>query len=64
MLSINSRAHHGADFYGRPRNEGTVTVVREEWTVPPTYAFGENQVVPLRADETVRWRVADRTNPG
>jgi dihydroorotase len=56
-------SHHGADFYGRPRNEGTVTLVREEWTVPPTYAFGDHEVVPLRAGETVRWRVADGENP-
>jgi len=57
-------SHHGADFYGRARNEGEVTLVREEWTVPPTYAFGDHEVVPLRAGENVRWRVADRTNPG
>ncbi len=57
-------SHHGADFYGRARNEGILTLVREEWTVPTTYAFGDYEVVPLRAGETVRWRVADRTNSG
>jgi dihydroorotase len=57
-------SHHGADFYGRARNEGSLTLVREEWTVPTTYAFGDHEVVPLRAGETVRWRVADRTNSG
>jgi dihydroorotase len=57
-------SHHGADFYGRPRNEGEVVLVREEWTVPTTYAFGDHEVVPLRAGETVRWRVADRTISG
>jgi dihydroorotase len=55
---------HGADFYGLPRNEGTLTLVREDWTVPPTYAFGDAKVVPLCADGTVRWRVAERENPG
>jgi dihydroorotase len=55
---------HGADFYGLPRNQGTVTLVREDWTVPPAYAFGEAEVVPLRAGGTVRWRVAERENPG
>lgn len=53
---------HGADFYGVPRNGGTVTLVRQEWTVPPTYAFGDHEVVPLRAGETVHWQVAKRTN--
>ena len=50
---------HGADFYGLPRNRETVTLTREEWTVPATYAFGAEQVVPLRAGETVRWRVVE-----
>src|SRR5262249_5322893 len=48
---------HGADFYGLPRNHETITLTREEWTVPAAYAFGAEQVVPLRAGETVRWRV-------
>jgi dihydroorotase len=55
---------HGADFYGLPRNEGAVTLVREEWTVPPTFAFGDAEVVPLRAGGTVRWRVVETENPG
>ncbi len=59
-----SASHHGADFYGLARNEGEVVLVREEWAVPMTYAFGDHEVVPLRAGETVRWRVADRTIPG
>ena len=57
-------SHHGADFYGRARNEGEVVLVREEWTVPTTYAFGGHEVVPLRAGETIRWRVADEMKSG
>jgi dihydroorotase len=49
---------HGADFYGLPRNADRITLRREAWTVPAEYAFGEHTVVPLRAGETVRWRVA------
>jgi dihydroorotase len=56
-------SHHGADFYGRPRNGGTVTLVREKWTVPSAYAFGDAEVVPLRAGGTIRWRVADAHDP-
>ncbi len=48
----------GADFYGLPRNAGRVTLRRETWTVPERLAFGEGALVPLRAGETVRWRVA------
>lgn len=50
-------SHHGADFYGLPRNRDTVTLVREEWTVPAEYAFGGETVVPLNAGATMHWRV-------
>ena len=51
-------SHHGADFYGRSRNEGEIELVREEWSVPSVYPFGDAEVVPLRAGQTVRWRLA------
>ena len=49
---------HGADFYGLPRNSGTLTLRRESWTVPESYAFGEAQLKPLRGGETLAWKVA------
>ena len=30
----------GADFYGLPRNTGTITQKRESWTPPESFAFG------------------------
>jgi dihydroorotase len=48
---------HGPAFYGLPANEGTVTLVREQWTVPEAYAFGASEVVPMWAGETLQWRV-------
>jgi dihydroorotase len=50
-------SHYGADFYGLPRNATTVTLVREPWTVPERLRFGDTTLVPLRAGETLRWRV-------
>jgi dihydroorotase len=47
----------GARFYGLPQNEDTVTLERQDWTVPADYPFGPDSVVPLRAGETLRWRV-------
>ena len=47
---------HGADFYGLPRNRREIRLVREPWTVPDAYDFGEKRVRPLRAGETVAWR--------
>ena len=50
---------HGADFYGLPRNTGKIRLVRQEWRVPESYAFGEDTVVPMRAGESLAWRLAD-----
>jgi len=48
----------GADFYGLPRNTDRVTLERAPWTVPAEYPYGADTIVPLRAGETLRWRVA------
>jgi dihydroorotase len=47
----------GADFYGLPRNTETVTLKRENWTPPESFAFGEAQLKPLRSGETLAWRL-------
>jgi dihydroorotase len=48
---------HGADFYGLPRNPGTITLTRESWTPPESYAFGEAQLKPLAGGEPLAWRM-------
>jgi dihydroorotase len=48
-------------FYGLPVNSGTVTLARAEWTVPDSYEFGEDRVVPMWAGATLRWQVVERT---
>jgi dihydroorotase len=50
-------ARFGADFYGLPRNEGNVELVRESWNVPASYPFAGGSVVPMRAGETIHWRL-------
>jgi dihydroorotase len=45
----------GADFYGLPRNRGTVTLDRREQVVPAELPFGGATIVPLCAGETLRW---------
>ncbi len=49
---------YGADFYGLPRHPDTITLKRESWTVPARLTLGPDTLVPLRAGEVVRWRVA------
>jgi dihydroorotase len=51
-------SHHGADFYGLPRNSGTITLLPEPWEVPARYPFGAGELVPLRAGERIAWRLA------
>ncbi|MGO0307990.1 dihydroorotase [Endozoicomonas acroporae] len=48
---------NGPDFYGLPRNHDTITLVKEDWVMPESIAFGDNRVKPLRAGETVSWRL-------
>jgi dihydroorotase len=48
----------GAAFYGLPANKDSITLVREEWTVPKTLKFGKDELVPLRAGETLSWKLA------
>ena len=47
----------GPRFYGLPVNQDTITLVRQEWTVPETLPFGRDQLVPLRAGETLPWKL-------
>jgi len=51
-------SEHGAAFYGLPQNRGSVTLVRSDWTVPETLPFGSEPLVPLRAGETIPWKLA------
>ncbi|QJD58638.1 dihydroorotase [Pseudomonas sp. gcc21] len=50
---------NGPDFYGLPRNTDRITLVRESWNAPHTLPFGGQSVVPLRAGETINWRVVE-----
>ena len=48
---------YGADFYGLPRNSGQITLQRQTWTPPESYAFGEAALKPLAAGEPLAWRM-------
>ncbi len=52
-------SERGADFYQLPRNTGTVTLNKVNWTVPASYEFGSDQLVPMRANETIRWKLVN-----
>jgi dihydroorotase len=48
---------YGADFYGLPRNQDQITLVKESWQVPAEMEFGDDVLVPLRAGQSVQWRM-------
>jgi dihydroorotase len=48
----------GADFYGLPRHDAAITLLKEVW-VPPAYLdFGDGALVPYRGGEPVAWRLS------
>jgi dihydroorotase len=49
---------HGPDFYGLPRNSGTVTLKREAWTLPEELPLGQAGIKPLCGGETLAWQLA------
>ena len=49
---------NGPDWYGLPRNSGTITLARQDWVVPDSYPYiSSDSIVPLRAAETLSWKM-------
>ena len=53
---------NGADFYGLPHNQGTITLRRESWMTPESFAFGTGRLKPLRSGETLSWKLVNSTS--
>ncbi|AMN47657.1 dihydroorotase [Steroidobacter denitrificans] len=54
-------AERGADFYGLPRNTSFITLERATWMPPPAYRFDQDELVPFRAGESIRWRLVEES---
>jgi len=52
-------SHRGADFYRLPRNRDRLVLERTAWTAPAELPFGEHRIVPMRAGESIAWRLVD-----
>ncbi len=48
---------NGPAFYNLPRNEGTITLTRESWTLPATVPMGDTQLVPLNGGQQINWKM-------
>ena len=51
-------SRRGAAFYRLPANRGTIALEDDAWEAPGEYPLGGESVVPLRAGEQLRFRLA------
>ncbi|MBE9564680.1 MAG: dihydroorotase [Proteobacteria bacterium] len=49
---------NGPDFYGLPRNNKTITLIKEDWSIPDEYPLGSESLVPFLAGQTISWKLA------
>ncbi|TGN37962.1 dihydroorotase [Marinobacter confluentis] len=49
---------NGADFYGLPRNQDTITLIKTPWQMPESLPLADGDIVPLKAGEKLQWQVA------
>lgn len=47
----------GAEFYGLPRNTEQVRLRRQPQSIPASLSFGDSDLVPLRAADTLSWQL-------
>lgn len=50
-------SHYGPAFYGLTRNSDEITLIKQDWQAPVELPFGSDIIVPLRAGETLRWKL-------
>jgi dihydroorotase len=50
---------NGPDFYGLPRNTKQITLIKDEWSVPAHYGYGDDKLIPFRAGESMRWKLKE-----
>ncbi len=48
---------HGPDFYRLPRNTQRITLRKQSWVLDKELVFGEQHIVPLKAGDTLHWKV-------
>lgn len=53
----NFASVYGSDFYGLTRNTDKITLRKESWLVPESIPFADDVLVPLRAGQTIAWRL-------
>ncbi|MCX7115639.1 MAG: dihydroorotase [Gammaproteobacteria bacterium] len=52
-------SEHGANFYHQPLNTGSLILKREPQLIPLSLPFGDHQVIPMKAGESLSWSTYD-----
>jgi dihydroorotase len=53
---------YGPDFYGLPLNQDNIVLQKTPWEVPASYPLGAEKVIPMRAAETISWKLVRQTD--
>ena len=48
----------GCDFYNLPRNQSSITLMKNPWLVAASFPFGDGTLIPYRAGESIQWRIS------
>jgi dihydroorotase len=48
---------YGPDFYQLPRNTDKITLSKQSWLVPEAIPFADDVLVPLRAGQSIAWKL-------
>jgi dihydroorotase len=51
----------GATFYQLPINTNKMTLIKVPHTIPEKLSFGDTQLIPMKAGETVFWQIQQPT---
>ncbi len=52
-------SENGPRFYGLPQNSDTITLKKCARVVPASFSYGEQNLVPIRAQETIAWTLVE-----
>lgn len=47
---------NGPDFYGLPRNNSKIKMIKTPWKVPESFSFTFGDVIPMFAGQTIEWQ--------
>lgn len=50
-------SRNGAEFYGLPQNQGSITLERKEWKIPDSLPYPRSSLIPFKAGQALQWKI-------